>query len=130
MMCRRRLFFKILFLVQVLLLLCAQQALAESPQGSIGAVAKRFSNMAASFKNLIITVAFVSGVGFTIAAVFKLKQHKENPQNVPIGTVFALFFVSILLINMPLLLVPTIKSIFGSDYDFSSSSFQEVAVPN
>ena len=104
--------------------------MAESPPGSIGAVAKRFSGMAASFKNLIITVSFVSGIGFAIAAVFKLKQHKENPQNVPIGTVFALFFVAMLLINMPLLLIPTIKSVFGSDYDFNAAGFNEVAISN
>jgi hypothetical protein len=114
---------KLLLLASVCLFCVGQQVLADgSPSGSIGAVAKRFTGMMESFQNLIITVSWVSSFGFMIAAVFKLKQHKENPQNVPIGTVFALFLVAVLLMNLPLLLVPTVRSIFGAKYQFQQST--------
>lgn len=49
----------------------------------------------------IVALAFVSGWGFIIAAIFKFKQVRENPQQVPVSTPFAFLLTAILLIFLP-----------------------------
>ena len=53
---------------------------------TIGSLA---NNIASNFEDvgkLMIGVAYLSGIGFGIAAVFKFKQVKDNPTQIPIGT--------------------------------------------
>ena len=66
-----------------------------------------------SFASLLITVSFIAGVGFAMASVFKFKQHKDNPTQVPIGTPFAMFAIGIILIFLPAIFAPAGSSIFG-----------------
>ncbi|MBT4884974.1 MAG: type IV secretion protein IcmD, partial [Legionellales bacterium] len=54
------------------------------------------TNVTAQFTaigQLMIGVAYVAGIGFGISAIFKFKQHKDNPTQIPIGTPFALLAV-------------------------------------
>ena len=48
----------------------------------------------------------LAGLGFGIAAIFKFKQHKDNPTQVPIGTPFALLAISVLLVFFPAIYKP------------------------
>ena len=50
---------------------------------------------------LFLALAYVSGYGFIIAAIFKFKQVRENPQQVPVSTPFAFLLTAILLIFIP-----------------------------
>ena len=61
----------------------------------------------------MITVSFIAGIGFAMASVFKFKQHKDNPTQVPIGTPFAMFAIGIVLIFLPAIFTPAGSSIFG-----------------
>ena len=65
---------------------------------------------------LMTGVAYLAGVGFGISAIFKFKQHKDNPTQIPIGTPFALLAVSVLLVFLPGLYEPAGSTIYGSDY--------------
>ena len=49
----------------------------------------------------ILALSYVSGWGFIIAAIFKFKQVRENPTQVPVSTPFAFLLTAILLIFLP-----------------------------
>lgn len=70
------------------------------------------SSIEGSFSNLskIITAgSYLAGLGFSIGAIIKFKQHKDNPTQTPIGTPIALVFIA-----AALLFLPTILGITGS----------------
>lgn len=53
---------------------------------------------------LMVAISYLSGFGFTIASIFKFKQHKDNPTQVPMGTPLALLVVGIILVFIPALI--------------------------
>ena len=68
-----------------------------------------------AFGKLIVAFAYVSGIGFGIAAVFKFKQHKDNVTQIPISAPFSLLAVSIILVFVPSLYKPVASTVFGRD---------------
>lgn len=98
------------WLLQVLLfvgiavaLFYSGHALAEtkSPAGTIAELADNIKETFASIAQLITATAYVAGFGFAIAAIFKFKQHKDNPTQIPMGTPIALVFIAAALIFLP-----------------------------
>jgi|SaaInlStandDraft_2_1057019.scaffolds.fasta_scaffold124310_2 intracellular multiplication protein IcmD len=83
-------------------------------------IADNVKDQIGAFANLMITIAYLAGVGFTISAVFKFKQHKDNPTQVPIGTPFSLLGIGVVLMFLPGIFKPAAKSILGTA-DVSSS---------
>ena len=63
---------------------------------------------------LINVFAYISGTGMLITAVFKLKQVKDNPTQIPVSTPMALFLVATLLLFLPSIFNPAGETIFGS----------------
>ena len=49
-----------------------------------------------------------------LASLFKFKQHKDNPTQVPIGTPFTMLLIGTLLIALPLLLTALTETFFDS----------------
>lgn len=89
----------------------ASGALADS--GGIGAIA---TNITGSFKalgQLVLAIAFLAGIGFVMAAIFKFKQHKDNPTQIPLGTPVAMLVIGIVLMFLPNLIAPAGTTIFG-----------------
>lgn len=70
-----------------------------TPTGTFTAVAK-----------LVTAGCYLAGLGFSIGAVMKFKQHKDNPTQVPIGTPVALVFIAAAVIFLPTLIGDTKKS--------------------
>ncbi len=68
---------------------------------TLGDVADRLNEALKPVYSLIVGISVVAGVGFAIAAVFKFKQHKDNPTQIPVGTPIALVFIAAALIFMP-----------------------------
>ena len=83
---------------------------------SLGCIAERLTGGATSLVDLLLGLAFVSGWGFIIAAIFKFKQVKENPTQVPVSTPFAFLLTAILLIFIPGLMTTGATTIFGNVY--------------
>lgn len=81
---------------------------------TLGEVFVNLGNQFPDFGRLIISVAWVAGLGFGIAAVYKFKQYKDNPTQIPVGTPIALLIVSALLVFMPAIMKPAAKSLFGT----------------
>lgn len=65
------------------------------------------------FAKLIVATAFIAGICFFVAAIFKFKQHKDSPSQVTIGTPFAMLAISVALIFLPGFIKPAGESLFG-----------------
>ncbi len=77
-----------------------------------GAMAGRMTDGVAAITKLLQGIALVAGIGFAIAAIFKFKQHKDNPTQIPVGTPIALVFIGAALIFLPALVKTTGASLF------------------
>ena len=78
-------------------------------------MAVNFLGQFESFGKLLIAMAYISGLGFAVAANFKLKQHKDNPNQVPIGMPLSMFVFSIFLVFLPSLYEPAGETMFGNE---------------
>ncbi|MFN7095985.1 MAG: DUF6750 family protein [Gammaproteobacteria bacterium] len=107
----------ILLLTGMFLCVAAGAAMAASgnaPAGSIGSVAQ---NIQGSFSNLAKVLtggAYVMGIGFVIASLFKFKAHKDNPTQVQIGTPIALLFIGAAMIFLPSVMKTGGATVFGT----------------
>lgn len=69
--------------------------------GSLGDVAANVSSSFANLGMMISAISYIMGTGFFIAAIFKLKQHKDNPQQIPVTTGITMIALAVGLIFMP-----------------------------
>ena len=81
---------------------------------TLGEMGQSIADSFGSISKLIIATAYLSGIGFGIAAIFKFKQVKDNPTQIPISTPFALLAVSALLVFLPGVFVPAGLTLFGA----------------
>ncbi|MCW8387596.1 type IV secretion protein IcmD [Fluoribacter dumoffii] len=81
---------------------------------SLGEMASSITNSFASLAKLITAGAYLGGLGFSIGAIMKFKQHKDNPTQIPIGTPIALVFISAALLFLPSILGVTGTTMFGA----------------
>lgn len=83
----------------------------------IGGVAVNITNQVSAVGNLIFAVATVAGVIMMAAGLFKLKQHKDNPQQIPIGTPLTMLILGACLAFLPSLVTTGGETIFGGQTD-------------
>ncbi len=81
----------------------------------IAGIANTVTGTFQSIGKLMTATAYLAGFGLTIAAIFKFKQHKDNPQQVPMGTPITMLLIGIALIFLPNIIAPAGSSIFGTD---------------
>nr|WP_255666731.1 MULTISPECIES: type IV secretion protein IcmD [unclassified Legionella] len=81
---------------------------------SLGAMASTITGSFVNLAKLITAGAYLAGLGFSIGAIMKFKQHKDNPTQIPIGTPIALVFISAALLFLPSILGVTGTTMFGS----------------
>ena len=102
------------FLLVALSALSMPLVYASSGGGAtLGTLATNVSQSFNQIGDLMIGLAYVAGIGFGISAIFKFKQHKDNPTQIPISTPFALLGVSVLLVFLPSLYAPAGATVFG-----------------
>ncbi len=87
---------------------------AEAPK-DIAGIANTVTGAFGSIVTLMTAAAYLAGFGLTIAAIFKFKQHKDNPQQVPMGTPITMLLVGVVLIFLPNIIAPAGASIFGKE---------------
>lgn len=104
-----------LLILLTLALFFSQAVLAQQTGGSedIGGVAKRITGVVGTLATMMIAISYIAGIGFVIASLFKFKQHKDNPTQIPLGTPLALMVIGIILVFLPLLFGPIGRTIFG-----------------
>lgn len=71
---------------------------------TIGSVATSITQSFANLAKLITAGSYVAGLGFSIGAILKFKQHKDNPTQIPVGTPIALLFIGAALLFLPSIL--------------------------
>jgi len=69
---------------------------------------------------LMLACSYISGIGFTIASIFKFKQHRDNPTQIPVGTPIALLGIAVMLIFLPGIIKPVGFTIFGAGANLES----------
>lgn len=93
-----------------LIALISQDAAASPTLGTMASsITKSFTNVA----KLITAGSYLAGLGFSIGAIMKFKQHKDNPTQIPIGTPIALVFIAAALLFLPTILGVTGQTMFG-----------------
>lgn len=81
---------------------------------SLGTMASTIIKTFASLARLITAGAYIAGLAFSVGAIMKFKQHKDNPTNIPIGTPIALVFIAAALLFLPSILELTGGTMFSS----------------
>ena len=74
------------------------------------------STITASFKSiakLITAASYIAGLAFSIGAIMKFKQHKDNPTQTPIGGPIGLLIVAAALLFMPSVMGMAGETMFG-----------------
>lgn len=103
------------FLAGMSLVLAAGQVFAAGPTDFTGLVSQVQTGLLKPLMDIVVALSYVSGVGFCVGGIFKLKAHKDNPQQVTIGT--ALFLLGV---GIALLFVPTLIKLTGGSIGLSS----------
>jgi intracellular multiplication protein IcmD len=80
---------------------------------SLGDMASLITGSFTNISKLVTAGSYVAGLGFAISAIMKFKQHKDNPQQVPIGTPIGLTFIAASLLFLPSILGITGTTMFS-----------------
>ncbi|HEX3583556.1 MAG TPA: type IV secretion protein IcmD [Thermoanaerobaculia bacterium] len=88
-------------------------ATASSSSMSAGDLAEQINGSFTNLTKLITAGSYIAGLGFSIGAIMKFKQHKDNPTQVPIGTPIALVFIAAALLFLPTILGVAGTTMFG-----------------
>lgn len=73
-----------------------------------------------SFLELAVAFSYIAGFIILVVAIFKFKQHSDDPRQTPMKTPAMLMIVAALLLGAPTLLGATAGSIFGGSSDTTS----------
>jgi intracellular multiplication protein IcmD len=93
----------------------AMAATGNAPAGSIGSVAETIQSSFGNLAKVLTAGAYVMGIGFVIASLFKFKAHKDNPTQVQIGAPIALLFIGAAMIFIPSVMKTGGATVFGSN---------------
>ncbi|WP_242604576.1 type IV secretion protein IcmD [Legionella fairfieldensis] len=80
---------------------------------SLGEMASNITSSFTSLTKLVTAGSYLAGLGFSIGAIMKFKQHKDNPTQIPIGTPIALLFIAAALLFLPSILGIAGETMFG-----------------
>ncbi|KTC99570.1 protein IcmD (DotP) [Legionella erythra] len=86
---------------------------AAAASQSIGGMASTIYGSFGQLAKLITAGSYLAGLGFSVGAIMKFKQHKDNPTQIPIGTPIALVFIAAALLFLPTILGVAGVTMFG-----------------
>lgn len=117
--------------VSAALILLAGDVLAQATGGTggsgggtnLGTLAQNITGSFQQIGALILAISFVGGLGFTMAAIFKFKQHKDNPTQIPLGTPIAMLAIGIVLMFLPGIISPAGQTLFGASATSAAGGF-------
>lgn len=89
---------------------------------TIGGMASQITTSFGNLAKLITAGSYLAGLGFSVGAIMKFKQHKDNPTQIPIGTPIALTFIAAALLFLPSILAMTGATMFGSSGETAGPS--------
>lgn len=81
---------------------------------TLGTMAEDVTHTFANIGRLITAGSYIAGLAFSVGAIMKFKQHKDNPTQIPIGTPISLVLIAAGLLFMPTLLKTMGATMFGT----------------
>lgn len=97
---QRAIYAFVMFALICLLFLLCNEAQASNSQ-TLGDVAKNITKSLSGLAKLITAASYVAGIGFAMMGMLKLKAHKDNPTQVPLGQPIILLVIATGLIFLP-----------------------------
>lgn len=94
----------------------------------LGGIAQNIQDSFSGLASLMLGISYIAGIGFSIAAIFKFKQHKDNPTQIPLGTPIALLVVGISLIFLPYIISSSGQTFFGKSKDEANAEAEMFTV--
>lgn len=88
-------------------------AATSASETTVGDMASTITSSFTNLTKLITAGSYLAGLGFSIGAIMKFKQHNDNPTQVPIGTPIALVFIAAALLFLPTILSAAGETRFG-----------------
>lgn len=119
---KSRNWFKLLVTVGVVFF--AEYAFAEKE--TIGTMAATITSTFDNVGKLITAGSYVAGLGFAISAILKFKQHKDNPQQTPIGQPIGLMFIAVALLFLPSITGALGNTVFSAGGTTATASGTEI----
>lgn len=107
-------------------LLVIFSGLAIAGSQSLGDVANNITKSMNNVAKLITAASYVAGVGFAMMGMLKLKAHKDQPAQVPLGQPIVLIVIAVGLIFLPNLISTGGVTLWGEQAnhaDARSSSY-------
>ncbi len=105
----------VLFIFASVLGVAVMPSLAFAVAGpDIGGVLDNLSGSLRNFPNILTTISFVSGIFLAVSGVLKLKNHVDNPSQIPISDGIKRLIAGGLFIGLPLATNIAKGSIFGT----------------
>ncbi len=96
-----------------------------STQGvSIGGIANNINNSVSGVQLLVQGGAFLIGVCLVVAGLLKLKAHKENPQQTPLGLAMVFLVVGALLTAIPSVLLTLQYTVWNGQQNTAPIQYQ------
>ena len=95
----------------IVLLTVADLAIADG--NNLGNMASSITGTFKSVTRLVTAGSYLAGLAFSISAIMKFKQHKDNPTQIPIGTPISLVFIAAGLLFLPSILNVAGFTMFG-----------------
>lgn len=80
---------------------------------TLGELAESITESFTNLTKFITAASYLAGLAFSIGAIMKFKQHKDNPTQIPIGTPIALVFIAAALLFLPTILNAVGYKMFG-----------------
>lgn len=110
-------------LKQLLPVLAVVTVMAEQGGGGgIASIASNVNNALSAIATMMAQVGFLAGFIFLMAGFAKLKQHKDNPTQVPVGTPIMMFVIGAGLMFVGNFIQPLGETLFGSDAEVGGQS--------
>jgi intracellular multiplication protein IcmD len=88
---------------------------ATTSQVNLGEMSDTIGQSLKGISTLIIGLATVAGLGFGVAAIFKFKQHRDNPTQVPLGQPLSLLAIAVFLLWLQFLLQSAGRTVAGDE---------------
>ncbi|MCS5708316.1 type IV secretion protein IcmD [Candidatus Berkiella cookevillensis] len=113
--------------ISLVLMLATGSALAYGGQ-TLGDVAGNITKSMSGLARLITAISYVAGVGFAMMGMLKLKAHKDQPAQVPLGQPIMLLVIAVGLIFLPNLINTGGSTIWGDQANQAEarSSYQDI----
>ncbi len=101
----------------------------QSDVTNIGTIARNITNTFTNIASMMMGMSYVAGIGFFIGAIFKFKQHKDNPTQIPMGTPIALLMIAVCLVFMPYIISTSGATIAGEGASSGIGSANGTSLP-